>query len=143
MKIRIVAKTDTGKERDNNEDAFTFCPDLCSPNWNNNAIESHIGQKGSVLVVADGMGGANAGEVASNLTIESIQKTFNSSNFSQIIASEEKITAFLKNVITTADRYLNEHMISHPETIGMGTTIVICWILKDKAFIAWCGDSRC
>ena len=34
-------------------------------------------------------------------------------------------------------------MVQKPETLGMGTTIVICWLLKDLVYVAWCGDSRC
>ena len=143
MKIRIVAKTDIGKERDINQDAFTFCTDLNAPVWNHDVAETHLGPKGALLAVVDGMGGTNAGEVAARLAIESLQNTFASSRLDAIIASEEKIKTFLSDLVTTADQFLNEHMTSHPETIGMGTTLVLCWILGDKAHIAWCGDSRC
>lgn len=143
MKIKLSAKTDIGKERDHNEDAFVICPDLSHPNWGKNKDSLDLGTFGTLLVVADGMGGANAGEVASRLSIESIQNAFNSSDITSIIASEEKIKAFLQDTVKTADKYLNEHMIEHPETIGMGTTLVVCWILKDQAYIVWCGDSRC
>ena len=69
MKIRISASIDTGKERDNNEDALTYCPDLLSPQWHDNGempAYITIGNCGTLTVVADGMGGANAGEVASS-----------------------------------------------------------------------------
>lgn len=138
----MVAKTDIGKERDKNQDAFTFCKDVSAHDWDHRG-ETELGSEGALVVVVDGMGGTNAGEVASSLAIESLQNTFNTSNLSAVIASEEKIIAFLNDLVTTADRHLNEHMVSHPETMGMGTTLVLCWILKDKAYIAWCGDSRC
>jgi protein phosphatase len=143
MRIKLSAKTDIGKERDQNEDAFVVCPDLSHPDWKKDKDSLELGTFGTLLVVADGMGGANAGEVASRLSIESIQNAFNSTDITSIIASEEKIKAFLQDAIKTADKYLNEHMVEHPETIGMGTTLVVCWILKDHAYIAWCGDSRC
>lgn len=143
MKISITAKTDIGKECDQNEDAFVICPNLSYPDWGKSKDCIELSPFGTVLAVADGMGGANAGEVASRLSIESLQNSFNTAEITSIIASEEKIKTFLQDTITTADRCINEHMISHPETIGMGTTLVICWILKDKAYIAWCGDSRC
>ena len=143
MNISIAAKTDIGKEREQNEDAFVICPDLSHPDWKKDKDSLELGTFGTLLVVADGMGGANAGEVASRLAVESIQKAFNSFDLASIITSEKSIKAFLQDTITSADRCINEHMIEHPDTIGMGTTLVICWILQDRAFIAWCGDSRC
>jgi protein phosphatase len=143
MKISITAKTDIGKERDQNEDAFIICPDLSHPNWEKTEDCVELGPYGTLLAVADGMGGANAGEVASRLSVESLQNAFNSSDITSIIASEEKIKAFLQDTVTAADRCINEYMVEHPDTIGMGTTLVICWILDNRAFIAWCGDSRC
>ena len=143
MKISIAAKTDIGKERDQNEDAFVICPDLSHPNWEKNEDCLELGPYGTLLAVADGMGGANAGEVASRLAVESIQKAFNSFDLASIITSEESIKTILQDSITAADRCINEHMITYPDTIGMGTTLVVCWILKDIAYIAWCGDSRC
>lgn len=142
MKVRIVAKTNIGKERDRNEDGFTFCTDLCALNWDKEPAETEIGSKGALLVVVDGMGGTNAGDVASSLAIESLQKTFNSSDLNTLVSSEEHIKGFLQNTVTKADQYINDYMLSHPETSGMGTTIVICWILDGHAYMAWCGDSR-
>ena len=143
MKITLEAKTDIGKERDQNEDAFVICPDLSHPDWKKDKDSLELGKFGTLLVVADGMGGANAGEVASRLSVESIQNAFNSTDITSIIASEEKTKAFLQDTVKAADKYLNEHMVEHPETLGMGTTLVVCWILNGQAYIAWCGDSRC
>ena len=65
MKIRISAITDKGKEREINQDAFTLCPDLSKPDWTIGCMEKYmpLGNYGTLVVVADGMGGANAGEV--------------------------------------------------------------------------------
>lgn len=143
MKIRIVATTDIGNHREQNEDAFTICPDLTKPNWNQKKALSDYGDYGSLLVVADGMGGANAGEEASITAIKTIQERFSSANLSTIVQSKEQLIDFLSKSIVAADDTLNELMIRKPETYGMGTTIVVCWLLKGKAYVAWCGDSRC
>ena len=143
MKLRIVAKTDIGKERDQNEDAFIICPDLSHPNWKLDKAQVDLSPYGSLLVVADGMGGANAGEVASSLAIDVIRQFFSASEVASAIDSEKQIKAYLQSAIKSADATIKEHMTKHPETTGMGTTIVVCWILNDKAHIAWCGDSRC
>lgn len=143
MKIEIVAKTDIGKEREQNEDAFVICPDLSHPNWEKNEDCIELGPYGTVLAVADGMGGQNAGEVASTLAMTSIQKSFSTASIDSIVSSDEQIKEFLKTLVKNADEIINTEMCERPETQGMGTTIVICWILKEKTYVAWCGDSRC
>lgn len=142
MKVTISGLTDVGKVRDKNEDAFVICPDLAHPRWGKKVAKVELGAKGTLLAVADGMGGANAGDIASRLALESLKSSFSSSNLDSIIESAS-ITGFLQKTIAIADKTINEHALSHPETFGMGTTIVICWILGSKAYVAWCGDSRC
>ena len=145
MKIKISALTDTGIERPNNEDAFVFCPNLTDANWNIDDMPSYIplGKFGSLLIVADGMGGANAGEVASATAINSIKDSFNGSDLEAISKSEQDICYFLNKVANAANDAVCKKMIEDPKTNGMGTTIVICWVINDMAYIAWCGDSRC
>ena len=62
MKIKISALTDVGKERTNNEDAFIYCSNLLQQNWSVASATDYVelGDLGALLVVADGMGGANA-----------------------------------------------------------------------------------
>lgn len=146
MKIRISASIDTGKERDNNEDALTYCPDLLSPQWHDNGempAYITIGNCGTLTVVADGMGGANAGEVASSIAIDTVKEVFSAQRVEGIADDDEKIKELLHEVITKADEHIIAKMNTDPNTAGMGTTIVICWIFNKKAHIAWCGDSRC
>ena len=78
MKIKIVAVSETGKERDNNEDAYIICPDLLQQDWSHSETPTYIplNKYGSLLVVADGMGGTNAGEVASSIATKSIRRSF-------------------------------------------------------------------
>lgn len=143
MRINIATITDIGKERDQNEDAFIICPDLSHPDWSKTDARIDLGVYGSLLVVADGMGGANAGEVASGLAVEALKSCFSVPEIADVVLSEEKTLDFLQKSIITADEIINNKILESPETVGMGTTIVACWILKDKAHIAWCGDSRC
>jgi len=143
MKITLSAKTDIGKERDQNEDAFIICPDLSHPIWEKEEASIDLGPYGTLLAVADGMGGANAGEVASGLAMETLKQRFSPSKLAVAYSSDQQATDFLQASVKAADNAIREQILKQPETEGMGTTVVICWILKDKAYVAWCGDSRC
>ena len=143
MRIEIVAKTDIGKEREQNEDAFIICPDLAHPTWELDKAQVDLGPFGTLLAVADGMGGANAGDVASGLAVETLKRCFYVPEIAEAVVTEEQSLDFLQKSIKAADEVIKRQIRERPETMGMGTTIVVCWILKDKAFIAWCGDSRC
>ena len=144
MKIKIVATTDTGKERTNNEDAFILCPDLLQQDWVQNETPSYIpcSKYGSLLVVADGMGGANAGEVASAIATKSIRSSFSKAHIEESLNSND-IDGLIQNSIKNADEAINKRIWEDPDTSGMGTTIVVCWIIDNVAHIGWCGDSRC
>lgn len=144
MKIKIVATTDTGKKRTNNEDAYIICPDLAQQDWAQSGTPTYItlNKYGSLLVVADGMGGANAGEVASSIAINSIRQSFSNENVEQAIKNNS-IEDLLHSCIKDANESINKRTLEDPDTFGMGTTIVVCWVIDRIAHIAWCGDSRC
>jgi len=144
MKIKIVATTNVGKVRENNEDAFIICPDLSHQEWKHDKTPSYIplGDYGSLMVVADGMGGTNAGEVASMIAVKTVEEVFSQANIGDCI-SNDNIDILLQKCVKEADEAINRRVWDDPATIGMGTTIVICWILNEVAHIAWCGDSRC
>ncbi len=144
MKIKIVAVTDTGKERTNNEDAYIICPDLSQQDWSHSETPTYIplNKYGSLLVVADGMGGANAGEVASSIATKSIRRAFSKDNVENAIKNNG-IEDLLYSCIKDADESINQKIYEDPDTSGMGTTIVVCWVIGNIAYIAWCGDSRC
>lgn len=144
IKFKIAAKTNVGRVRTNNEDNFQAACDLTTApmKWVND-MECDLGSKGALLVVADGMGGMNAGEVASEIAINTIRDFFSPERITDdVISSNVNIRSFMKNSIIEADKNIKKTAKEHPEHKGMGTTIVIAWILKDYLFLAWCGDSR-
>lgn len=144
MKIRLAAKTDMGIVRTNNEDNFQVAADLTSDKmqWINNEVYS-LGKKGTLLVVADGMGGMNAGEVASELAIETVREYFSSDRLTdEVLKNRYSIEKYMNEVIVEADARIKQEAKLRPETRGMGTTIVIGWILDGKLYVSWCGDSR-
>lgn len=143
----MTVATNVGLVRSNNEDNFIVCPDLSvKNNWfvpiNPNDVMS-LGEQGCVMIVADGMGGMNAGEVASELAVNSIKDSFEKTkDFSQIADCSNHIESFLKRTIVEADAVIKKRVKEDNTTAGMGTTIVVAWVVGDVAHIAWCGDSR-
>lgn len=144
MNVAIFAKTDKGKHYNQNEDACSFCCDLSHPEWGKQDAMAKLGSCGCLLAVADGMGGAKAGEIASNLAIETIKRKFSDIEaLREAIASDIDILRFLQTVFEEANSVIKQYALGHIEAMGLGTTLVVCWIIDDKAYIAWCGDSRC
>ena len=99
-------------------------------------------RNGSLLVVADGMGGMNAGEVASAIAIETIANVFKSETIGKMDLSDSGIKKFMVNAIRQADMAIKKEALADPSKEGMGTTVVMLWIFEDNAYYAWCGDSR-
>lgn len=143
--FRLFAGTDVGL-RDNNEDNFTVCPDLAKGEWMvpaNQREDIPLGSRGCLMVVADGMGGMNAGEVASDIAIKTVQNMFSPAKMpADVTKSSDSIKAYIKKVITEADREVKRHCKKDPSTEGMGSTIVMAWLLGGSVYIGWMGDSR-
>ncbi len=144
IKFRLAAKTDVGLVRTNNEDNFQASSDLSKDQmrWINNEVCT-LGDKGALIVVADGMGGMNAGEVASELAIETVREYFSPERLTaDVLKTRYTIEKYMNDVIVAADAKIKAEAARNPETKGMGTTIVIGWILDGKLYVSWCGDSR-
>lgn len=143
--FRLNAGTDVGCVRTNNEDNFVVCPDLTKADWfvPSDAITPvNLGEYGCILAVADGMGGENAGEVASAITIDTLQTAYTKNDLRKIINSEKSIENFMRGIVTDADVAIKKHVKEEPQTEGMGTTLIYIWILGSIAYCVWCGDSR-
>ncbi|MEI6433652.1 MAG: PP2C family serine/threonine-protein phosphatase [Bacteroidota bacterium] len=142
--LQIIALTHRGMERDHNEDYHGYIPDLESGEWvffDSREVKG-LSEKGSLLIVADGMGGTNAGEVASKIAVESV-KTFIQQQIAQAMPDKEgAVKSILIESVIAAQKDLIDHEKQFPETEGMGTTLVVAWVIKNKAFITWVGDSR-
>ena len=121
----ICACSDVGKIRDINQDAYYYIEDDKLP----------------IFIVADGMGGHKAGEVASNLAISTIIRHYESSK-EKILNKEMFIPQFLNESVELANDNLIEEASGDDELKGMGTTVTMCLILDDEVYIGHVGDSR-
>lgn len=145
--FNLAARTDAaGRPRTSNQDNCWVCPDLSK--WNAPTVnivgtdeDVELSDKGALLVVADGMGGMNAGEVASRLVIDGVQKKFSSIPDVEL-DSDTTIKNFIRDAIIAADEGIKSYAKVHREAEGLGSTIVLVWLLNGKAYCGWCGDSR-
>lgn len=145
VSFKMFAGTDVGL-RDNNEDNFTICPDLTSNEWIMPADHQQViplGECGCLMVVADGMGGQNAGEVASAIAIDTVQKMFAPGCLTDdVISKPSTIKDYLRTVISKADLNVKKYSQGHPEAEGLGSTIVMAWAIGETLYVGWLGDSR-
>ena len=104
--------------------------------------EIDLDKAGCLLVVADGMGGMNAGEVASRIAVEAVSNFFDTQLDDVSGKSDEEIFRKIEEAIVYADENIKFDAEQNPDHSGMGTTIAILWLLNEKAYVGWCGDSR-
>lgn len=146
IKFKLGGGSDPGCVRTNNEDNFVANADLSQNEWYlplDQNKELTLGTKGCLLVVADGMGGMNAGEVASDIAVKVVEECFAPERITpDVLQDESSIAAFMKEAIVTADKRIKERSREDKSTEGMGTTIVMAWLSGDKVYVSWCGDSR-
>jgi len=143
LKIRLAARCEAAG-RSENEDNFQVAEDLSVSNsgFSTDKIIS-LGNKGALLLVCDGMGGMNAGEVASAIGVETIKNLFSPSLLnSEVFQSDETISAYIKQAIVKADARIKEEAGKDSAKQGMGSTAVLAWLLGNKVYVGWCGDSR-
>lgn len=101
-----------------------------------------LGRNGCLLVVADGMGGMNAGEVASQTAVETIARYFSDPKINKMELTDGNVRKWMRKSIIEADSAIKKAASKDKEKEGMGTTVAMLWILNEKAYYAWCGDSR-
>ena len=129
-KFSAVELTDTGRVRDHNEDAIGCVKDI------------------GLWVLADGMGGYNAGEVASGIAVKTVIDLVNEACQREDRDEVEAGTGYmrqtimLRDAIHRANKIINQTAQSQPQCEGMGTTLVACLFYDNRVSIAHVGDSR-
>src|SRR5213083_1259844 len=143
IKVEVFAKTDLGRTRDHNEDRFLVA-DLSRREASlQPAVRVHqIGERGSVFVVADGMGGAAAGELASEMATETIYSQLVRAWGGEREVTPQRFAYRLKEAVEVANSRIHAHAKAHPEVRGMGTTTTAVGVLGDHVYLSQVGDSR-
>ena len=110
--MAATMRTDIGKKRKQNEDSAWFGENL--------------------YVVADGMGGHLAGEVASGIAVDTIKT----------LAGQTPALTTLGSAVARAHKDIKDHAMTHESCSGMGTTLSVLWRAEGRMYIAHVGDSR-
>jgi len=141
--VQVFGRTDVGRTRDHNEDAFSVA-DLTSDvaTVPTDVRRTITGRKGSLFVVADGMGGAAAGEIASAMAVEAILGDLRANWIVGDTADPEAFVRAIKQATKSANTQIHSYATAHPEYRGMGTTATIAGLLGDTLYLAQVGDSR-
>lgn len=151
IQFRLAARTDAaGKYNPNaplegNEDNMFVDSDLTKDNLGEFTADEvvNLSDKGCLMVVADGMGGMNAGEVASAIAIKTVMEYFAPEKLTDNVCKDSKSRMrYLENVVVEADSAIKKDSRSNPDHEGMGSTIIMAWLCDDEICLTWCGDSR-
>jgi protein phosphatase len=143
VRVSVFGKSDTGRNREHNEDSFLVA-DLTAKNASlqPQVREHELGPKGSLLVVADGMGGAAAGEVASAMATKTIYDHVANKWGADSENTPQQFAYRLKEAVELANQRIHGYAKEHPEVRGMGTTTTAVGILADHMYLTQVGDSR-
>jgi len=140
--VTVRARTDLGKTRDHNEDAFLVA-DLTSRTVDITTGGSHgVGERGTLFLVADGMGGAAAGELASSMAADLIFRHLIESWSGETDLSSESFAGHLRAAVEHANERIHLYSKEHPDVRGMGTTVTVGGVLHSSLYLAQVGDSR-
>jgi serine/threonine protein phosphatase PrpC len=132
-RVAFKVAEDIGRTRDTNEDAHLVDPTL------------------ALFAVADGMGGHAAGEVASRLAVQEVQRSIASPRTQAAMEAyvrepsverRRQVLARLRRAFEHANEKIRAEAGADPTKAGMGTTLDVAWLARDHAFLAHAGDGR-
>lgn len=111
------------------------------PGLSHSANEDSYYVGDNFVIIADGMGGEQAGDVASRIAIESVSAMLNDNACNAL--SSAQLHDVLKTAINKADENISAYIDLHPDCYGMGSTVIIIAFCGSEMIVAWCGDSHC
>ena len=133
MMLKTFSITDIGKKRKLNQD-YVFTSEI------------PVGILPNLFIVADGMGGHNAGDYASKYTVETIveelERAKRRSSLNEMSSGAAAVVTVLENAIKSANRHIRKKSQENEGMTGMGTTVVAATIQDNEMCVANVGDSR-
>ena len=141
--VHVYGRTDIGRMREHNEDAFLVA-DLTTMNASlEPSLLTHVsGERGTLFMVADGMGGAAAGEIASAMAVEVVLEEVRKRWTAVDARDPMTFAASLRLATEAANLRIHQFATEHPEHRGMGTTATVAGLLGDTLYLTQVGDSR-
>jgi serine/threonine protein phosphatase PrpC len=143
VQVSVFGKTDLGRSREHNEDTFLVA-DLSTGNASlHPEVRRHeVGPRGSLFMVADGMGGAAAGELASAMAADLIYHHLATVWAADDDASPDRFAFRMREAVELANQKIYGYAREHPEVRGMGTTVTAAGVNGHDLYLAQIGDSR-
>lgn len=151
IQFRLAARTDAaGKYNataplEGNEDNMFIDADLSNVEQGVFMADKVVDltDKGCLMVVADGMGGMNAGEVASAIAIKTVMEYFDAEHMAaKSFRDSRSRMNYMEEVVVAADAAIKADAKMDKEHEGMGSTIIMAWLCDGEICLTWCGDSR-
>ena len=150
MIVELYAKSDVGRVRRGNEDNFLVLDLSSEQTWTaadgatppDKLTHFNLGQKGLVLVVSDGMGGALAGDVASRMAVDSVRETLLRVEGEEVCTPEADLVECLRNATIYANLAIHVKSQEDSRCAGMGATFTGAAIRGDNLDLVQVGDSR-
>ena len=143
VRVTVFGKTDLGRTREHNEDTFLVA-DLSTGNASLQPdVRRHeIGPRGSLFMVADGMGGAAAGELASAMAADLIYRHMATAWASDPADTADQFAYRMREAVELANGQIYSYAREHPEVRGMGTTVTAAGVFGGDLYLTQIGDSR-
>lgn len=141
--VHVFGRTDVGRTREHNEDTFLVADlsaDIAS--LEPEVVVHRVGALGTLFMVADGLGGAAAGEIASQLAVDTVLSELRLRWRSTSRTDPDAFAAALQSAAEAANAKIFAYALAHPEHRGLGTTATIAGVLYDTLYIVQVGDSR-
>ncbi len=143
VNVNVFGQSDMGRVRKNNEDNFVVCNLTTAQVELNASLRSHrLGSRGTLFMVADGMGGEACGEVASQLCVVNVPKRLYDNLKMLEKISETNFVLLIREAIEYANQLIFQKAQGDTASRGMGSTTTAATLFGSYLFVAQVGDSR-
>lgn len=143
LRVRWSGLTDTGRFRSNNEDAFLALNfDRHECRYLGKYGEASMEQGDFIFAVSDGMGGAQSGEFASRLAVDTITRLLPPRFRDRAMLSDAGLTEIMHMLFEQIHQAMTQLGRHYDECAGMGATLTLCWVTPEWIYFGHIGDSR-